>query len=285
MKLISFISPGYSGYGIVENETILVLAPPEFPPSLFDLINSCDDVLLKAKQAVQMRQLPVLPMSAVHGCAPFANPGKVIAIGLNYMDHCREQNLPVPTVPIVFTKFPTSIIGPGDPITWDPALTSQVDYEVELGVVIGKRARNVALDSALDYVFGYTVINDVSARDLQFSDKQWVRGKSLDTFCPFGPVIVTADEIPDPQTLRLSAAVNGIVLQNSSTSEMIFGVAELIHRLSQSFTLMPGDLIATGTPDGVGVFRKPQIFLQDGDQVVVEVENIGRLANPVRLTQ
>jgi 2-keto-4-pentenoate hydratase/2-oxohepta-3-ene-1,7-dioic acid hydratase in catechol pathway len=155
------------------------------------------------------------------------------------MDHCREQNIPVPERPLVFAKFPSSVIGPSEAIRWDPELTQQVDYEAELGVVIGRQAYRVELDKALDYVFGYTIVNDISARDLQFSDGQWVRGKSLDTFCPVGPALVTADEIPDPQSLKIRCRINGQLLQDSSTSEMIFSVRELIAYLSRSFTLHP----------------------------------------------
>jgi 2-keto-4-pentenoate hydratase/2-oxohepta-3-ene-1,7-dioic acid hydratase in catechol pathway len=160
-------------------------------------------------------------------------------------------------------------------------LTQQVDFEAELGVVIGKPARNVDLDKALDYVFGYTIVNDVSARDLQFSDQQWVRAKSLDTFCPVGPAIVTADELPDPQVLPIRCALNGEYMQDSSTAEMVFSVRELIAYLSRSFTLQPGDLITTGTPHGVGLFRDPQVFLKDGDRVEVAIGGIGRLVNRV----
>jgi 2-keto-4-pentenoate hydratase/2-oxohepta-3-ene-1,7-dioic acid hydratase in catechol pathway len=223
--------------------------------------------------------LPGISLSSVHLLAPLPRPGKIVCVGLNYMDHCREQNVKVPERPLLFAKFATAITGPYDPVMWDPALTCQVDFEVELGVVIGRTARLVTEETALDYVFGYTVANDISARDLQFSDVQWVRGKSLDTFCPIGPAIVTADEIPDPQVLALRTTVNGVILQDSNTAEMIFGVRELIAFISRSFTLEPGDLILTGTPHGVGVFRNPQVFLKDGDQVVVEVENIGRLEN------
>lgn len=281
MKLVSFNSAANVGYGILSGETIAILNVPDFPPTLLDFIHAGPSAIKQAAQALNDNLLPLLSTTSVQILTPIANPGKVVAIGLNYWDHCREQNLEAPKVPIVFTKFTTSIIGPGDTIAYDPAWTSQVDYEVELGVVIGKKARNVPLETALDYIFGYTVINDVSARDLQFSDKQWVRAKSLDTFCPVGPCITTADEIPDPQALHLKATVNGQVLQDSSTREMIFSVADLIHRLSHSFTLLPGDLIATGTPDGVGVFRKPPIFLLNGDQVIVEVEKIGQLENRV----
>ncbi|HMA33868.1 MAG TPA: fumarylacetoacetate hydrolase family protein [Chloroflexia bacterium] len=220
-----------------------------------------------------------LPADQVELQAPLSNPTKVVAIGLNYMDHCREQHVDPPSKPLVFAKFPSAIVGPGAAIAWDPQLTAQVDVEVELGVVVGRPARRVARAAALSYVFGYTVLNDVSARDVQFGDGQWVRGKSLDTFCPLGPVIVTADEIPDPQTLRLRCLVNETPWQDSSTAEMIFDVAELISYLSYSFTLYPGDIIATGTPYGVGVFRDPPLFLHDGDRVVAEIEGIGRLEN------
>ena len=281
MKLVTYHSAGNTGYGILTGENIATLYGPDFPPTLLDFIHAGAPALKQAAQALHDHRLPLRSISSVKILTPIANPGKIIAIGLNYWDHCREQNLEAPKTPIIFTKFTTAIIGPGDTITYDPALTTQVDYEVELGVVIGKQARNVSLATALDYVFGYTIVNDVSARDLQFSDKQWVRAKSLDTFCPIGPCITTADEIPDPQALHLKTIVNGQVLQDSSTSEMIFGVAELIHRLSHSFTLLPGDVIATGTPDGVGVFRKPQVFLLNGDHVTVEVENIGQLENSI----
>jgi 2-keto-4-pentenoate hydratase/2-oxohepta-3-ene-1,7-dioic acid hydratase in catechol pathway len=181
----------------------------------------------------------------------------------------------------VFTKFTTSLIGDGDEIVIDRELTERVDWEVELGVVIGRRMSRVSVRDALDHVFGYTVANDVSARDLQFADGQWVRGKSLDTFCPLGPVVVTADEIPDPQRLALSTRVNGETVQSSSTSEMIFGVAELLSFCSHSFALEPGDVVLTGTPWGCGEFMSPVRSLQAGDVVEVEVERIGMLRNPV----
>jgi 2-keto-4-pentenoate hydratase/2-oxohepta-3-ene-1,7-dioic acid hydratase in catechol pathway len=215
--------------------------------------------------------------------APIIRPGKIVAIGLNYLDHCRETNIEPPEKPLIFTKFTTSINDPGGVIEWSDSLTQQVDYEAELAVVIGRTARHVSIDEALDYVFGYTCANDVSARDLQFSDGQWVRGKSLDTFCPLGPWIVSADEIPDPQNLKIQCEVNGELLQDSHTSEMIFGVAELIAYCSDAFTLEPGDIILTGTPHGTGAFRDPKVFLRDGDTVAVEIENIGRIENSCRV--
>lgn len=213
--------------------------------------------------------------------APILRPPKIIAIGLNYKDHAAESQMELPTSPLVFTKFSTSVTGPTDPILLPLNLTQQVDYEVELGVVIGKTAKNISVQDALEHVFGYTVINDVSARDLQFGDGQWVRGKSLDTFCPMGPVIVTADDIPDPQSLIVGCELRGEILQHASTSDMIFSVADIIAHLSNAFTLEPGDVIATGTPAGVGFSRRPPVYLQDGDAMRTWVEGIGELCNPV----
>lgn len=210
-------------------------------------------------------------------------PGKVVAIGLNYRDHIRETGLPEPEAPLVFTKFSTSVIGSGAAIEIDPALTERVDWEVELGVVMGERLSRASEDEALEAVFGYTVANDVSARDVQFADGQWIRGKSMDTFCPLGPIIVTADEIGDPQNLRLMTRVNGEQVQDSSTSEMVFGVASLLSYCSQSFTLEPGDVVLTGTPWGCGEFMDPRRSLAAGDVVEVEIPEIGILRNPVVL--
>jgi 2-keto-4-pentenoate hydratase/2-oxohepta-3-ene-1,7-dioic acid hydratase in catechol pathway len=214
--------------------------------------------------------------------APVPRPGKVVAIGRNYREHTDEEGAAPPAAPLVFSKWPSSVIGHGAEIRWDPALTTQVDYEAELAVVIGRVARRVTEADALDHVFGYTCLNDVSARDLQFGDGQWTRGKSLDTFCPMGPMLVTADEIADPQDLDITCRVDGRILQSASTSQMFFGVAAIISYCSQSFSLEPGDVIATGTPGGVGIFRDPPVLLGDGDQVTVEIESIGRLVNTCR---
>ena len=210
---------------------------------------------------------------------PVARPGKIVAIGRNYRDHAAEQNVEPPPAPLVFAKFPTAVVGPGADVRWDPGLTSQVDYEAELAVVIGTTARRLSPEEALGAMLGYTCLNDVSARDLQFGDGQWTRGKSLDTFCPMGPEIVTGDEIGDAADLAIRCLVNGEERQSARTSDLYFGIAEIISHCSQSFTLEPGDVIATGTPGGVGVFRKPPVFLADGDEVVVEIEGIGRLVN------
>lgn len=214
--------------------------------------------------------------------APITNPSKVVAIGLNYLDHARESGMEPPKQPIFFTKYATAIVGPGSAVEL-PAkeVSDEVDYEVELAVVIGKAARHVSEDEAMEYVFGYTILNDVSARDLQFEDGQWVKGKSLDTFAPMGPWVVTKDEIPDPHNLRIVLALNGEVVQDSNTSNLIFNVPQLIAYLSRLFTLRPGDVIATGTPPGVGMARDPQRFLKPGDTMVCEIQSIGSLENPV----
>jgi 2-keto-4-pentenoate hydratase/2-oxohepta-3-ene-1,7-dioic acid hydratase in catechol pathway len=214
--------------------------------------------------------------------APVPRPGKIVAIGRNYREHAAEEGVEPPVAPLIFAKWPSSVVGPGEEVRWDPALTGQVDYEAELAVVIGRTARDIGVDDALGHVLGYTCLNDVSARDLQFGDGQWVRGKSLDTFCPMGPVLVTADEIDDPQDLAISCSVGGERLQDARTSAMYFGVAEIIAYCSRSFTLDPGDVIATGTPGGVGVFRDPPRFLHDGDRMSVEIERIGVLENVCR---
>jgi 2-keto-4-pentenoate hydratase/2-oxohepta-3-ene-1,7-dioic acid hydratase in catechol pathway len=215
--------------------------------------------------------------------APLPHPGKIVAIGRNYRDHTTEEGVAPPAAPLVFAKWPSSVVGPGAEVCWDPALTRQVDYEAELAVVIGRTARNVSAGDALDHVLGYTCLNDVSARDIQFGDGQWVRGKSLDTFCPMGPALVTADEVGDPQDLAITCSVGGERLQDARTSSMFFSVAEIISYCSRSFTLEAGDVIATGTPGGVGAFRDPPRYLGDGDQVTVEIERIGRLANTCRV--
>lgn len=214
--------------------------------------------------------------------APIPAPGKIIAIGQNYMDHIREQNATPPTKPLIFAKLTNSVIGPNDVIEWDPTVTEFVDWEAELAVVIGKRATRISADNALDYVFGYTVANDVTARDLQKSDGQWSRAKGLDTFCPLGPWIVSKDEIADVQNLAVRCEVNGKVKQNSNTKEMIFNVAAILSYFSHAFTLNPGDVILTGTPDGVGFFRNPVERLTTGDKVTVSVEGIGAVTNTCR---
>jgi 2-keto-4-pentenoate hydratase/2-oxohepta-3-ene-1,7-dioic acid hydratase in catechol pathway len=221
------------------------------------------------------------PLPEVRWAVPLANPGKIICIGLNYADHCREQNVAVPERPIVFTKFNTALLPHEGTISWPAGSSEQVDYEAELAVVIGREARQVSEVEAMDYVWGYTILNDISARDVQFGDGQWIRGKSFDTFCPCGPVVVTAETIPDPHDLAIRCRVNGATLQDSNTGEMIFRIPYLISYISRTCTLRPGDIISTGTPNGVGVFRDPKVFLRPGDVVEVEVAGIGVLRNRV----
>ena len=206
-------------------------------------------------------------------------PQKIVCVGLNYRDHAEEQGTTLPERPLLFAKWPNTLIASGEPIRI-PAICKNPDYEAELGVVIGKRASGIAVDDALDHVDGYVVANDVSGRDLQFADGQWVRGKSLDTFLPVSALVPRA-EVPDPQALPIRAILNGEVMQNSSTANMIFGVADIVAFVSQAITLEAGDLIITGTPAGVGAFRDPPVWLQPGDEITIEIDGVGRITNPV----
>jgi 2-keto-4-pentenoate hydratase/2-oxohepta-3-ene-1,7-dioic acid hydratase in catechol pathway len=212
--------------------------------------------------------------------APIPRPAKVICIGLNYRDHAIESNLPIPETPTVFAKFPTAVIGHGHPIVL-PKASTRPDYEAEMAVVVGRGGRHIPEAAWRDHVFGYTCLNDVSARDFQMATSQWMIGKTFDTFAPIGPEIVTADEIEDPHSLEISCVLSGDEMQHSNTKNLIFGVPQLIAYLSSVFTLEPGDIIATGTPAGVGFARKPPRYLKDGDEVRVKVEGIGELVNPV----
>ena len=235
---------------------------------------------LAAAAAAQRRPAYLIPVAKVKYGPPVPVPSKVLCIGQNYADHCREQNVPLPDIPELFCKFATSIIGCGDAITLHKA-TTKVDYEVELAIVIGKRGKNIPKARAYDHVLGYMIFHDVSARDLQFKSKQWTRGKSPDTFAPTGPWLVTRDEVPDPHRLSIRTWVNDRLMQDSSTSTLVFGVPALVEFLSQTITLEPGDIIATGTPPGVGCFRKPPVFLKPGDVVTMEIAGLGTLVNPV----
>ncbi len=214
--------------------------------------------------------------------APVRSPQKIIAIGLNYADHARESGATPPPAPVAFAKTSNTLLGHEALVRWRGDASSQVDYEAELAVVIGRRAQEVPVETALEYVLGYTACNDVTARDAQFGDGQWFRGKSFDTFCPLGPWVVTTDEIPDPQALAVRCRVNGETMQDGTTADMIFSVAQIISYVSRFMTLQPGDVVSTGTPAGVGFARSPQVFLTDGDVVEVEVEGIGVLRNTVR---
>ena len=222
----------------------------------------------------------LVPSRDAYWFAPVPRPGKIICIGLNYRDHAAESNMPIPEKPVMFSKFSNCVIAPGEPVVV-PSTSQQVDYEAELAVVIGRRAKHVSAERAYDYVLGYTAFNDVSARDFQFADGQWQRGKSCDTFAPMGQTIVTTDVIKDPHKLSIKLVLNGQTMQDSNTDQLIFGVPALIEFITQSITLEPGDVIATGTPPGVGFARKPPVFLKPGDQMEVLIEGVGGLGNPV----
>ena len=212
--------------------------------------------------------------------APISNPPRIFAVGLNYRDHAMESGLEIPRFPVVFFKMTSAIIGPEESIVIPPE-TQEPDYEAELAVVIGKGGYRIAAGSAMDYVYGYTILNDVSARDIQFSTSQWSLSKSLPTFCPMGPAIVTREEIADPHQLQIQLSIHDEMLQNSNTSELIFSIPDLIAYISSLTPLLPGDVISTGTPSGVGFARKPKRWLRDGDQVTVSIEGLGSLRNPV----
>jgi len=289
MRLVTFIHNDHATLGLMNDRHVLPLSPADgWPLSLLDLIATGPETLQRLQTAVPTlaRAATRLPLESVRLLAPIPRPRKnVMCIGWNYAEHVsesaaaskREEN--VPTDPVVFTKNVTSVAGPGDDIPAHPGVTTQLDWEVELGVILGIGGRAIPRERALTHVFGYTVINDISARDLQFRHKQFFLGKSLDGACPMGPVVVTADEIPDPQDLNLRCRVNGELKQDSNTRHMIFDVATIISVLSRGMTLEPGDIIATGTPSGVGFARQPPEYLRAGDVVECEIDGIGRLRN------
>lgn len=237
--------------------------------------------LEKAQAAMSVNDLPKLKRAEIEISAPVPRPPKIICIGLNYRDHAEESGAEIPKSPIMFSKFTNCAVGSGEAIRL-PKMSEQVDYEAELAFVVGRTAKNVSKEDATNYVFGYTNFNDVSARDFQFADGQWVRGKSCDTFAPMGEFITTKDEIEDPHNLQIQFRLNGETLQNSNTKELIFKIPELIEFLSASITLEPGDVVATGTPPGVGFARKPPVFLKEGDVAEVEIEGLGVLINKVK---
>jgi len=288
VKLVTFIADSRVRPGVIDGDVVVDLAAAGLPVDehgdLMPIVRCGDAMLERVRAAISSPTRRDLPLKDVRLAAPLLAPSKIVAVGLNYIDHCKEANLPVPGEPVLFTKWPNSITGPYDELHWPEGVTKEVDYEVELGVVIGRRGRNISEKDALDYVCGYTVVNDVSARDLQFANaKQWDRGKSLDTFCPWGPWIVTRDEIPDPHDLEVRTVLNGREMQKSNTKNLIFNINQIIAYASQGTTLMPGDLIPTGTPFGVGFSRTPPVFLQHGDVCECSVEKIGSIVNKVNL--
>lgn len=293
MKLVCFNPKNVSHTGerryrvgaMVGEDQIADLTPSILPMGLSaGEILRCYDLdtnfVEPAMDAVNSGQLPLLDIGDVKVEAPVPRPGKIICIGLNYLDHVTESGMEIPKAPLLFSKFVTCVAASEDPILI-PVGSEQVDFEAELAVIIGRRAKNIRLEDAMDYVFGYTNFNDVSARDMQFADGQWQRGKSCDTFAPFGEYVATKDEIPDPHKLRIQFRLNGETMQDSNTDQLIFKTPDLVEYISRSITLEPGDIVATGTPPGVGFARKPPVFLKDGDVCEVEIEGLGVLINPV----
>lgn len=270
MKIAQYYENNSIRLGLVQEKHI---APIIFEGDMIDFINSGQSPETDNN---------VIPLNKIQLASPVTRPSKIIAIGLNYKDHADEstEDLPdLPEDPLIFAKFPNSVTGPDNDIRWDRRVTEKVDFEAELAVVIKKEVYNCTPEEAQDAVFGYTCGNDVSARDLQFGDGQWVRGKSLDTFCPLGPWIVTPEDLPDPNSLSIKCWLNGQLMQDSNTNRTVFKIPMLIRFFSKHFTLMPGDIIMTGTPSGVGAFRDPPIYMEDGDEIIVEIERIGKLAN------
>jgi len=295
MKIVSFEREGALHTGaLLDGDHVLDfdhvgagLPKGDGPVDWIDMDGACHQAARRAVDVVAERldelkaNGAVVPLGDVTLAAPIPRPGKVICIGLNYRDHAEESGLEVPSQPLVFSKFSSCVVGPNDDVVL-PKGAEQVDYEAEFGVVIGRAAHHVSKEDAMDYVLGYCNVNDISARDFQFADGQWQRGKSCDTFCPMGPFIATAEEIADPSKLRIQFRLNGETLQDSSTDQLIFDVAELIAHLTGFIALEPGDLISTGTPPGVGFARTPPVFIKPGDKMEVEVEGLGVLENPVR---
>ncbi|TDL92451.1 FAA hydrolase family protein [Vibrio vulnificus] len=285
MKIATFSVQTEQHIGLVKNDQIIsltALGPEEFPACMKNFIERSSELRTRAEQLIEQRvnDDAIFNLSEVKILPPIAKPDKIICVGLNYFDHCKETGMEPPESPVIFSKYSNAIAGHNDAIEI-PINSTTVDFEAELAFVIGREAKHVSEEEANDYIFGYTIMNDISARDLQFQDGQWSRGKTADTFAPFGPVIVTQDEVGDPHNLAISLELNGEIMQDSNTSNIIFTVPKIISFLSQSMTLMPGDLIATGTPPGVGMGRNPKIWLKKGDRMNVRIEKIGTLSNHV----
>jgi len=277
MRFVTFAVDGKPRPGVISGQTVSDLSTAGFA-SLLDLIESGDDGRAKAEKLAASGG--GYSLDKVKLLAPIPRPRKLICVGLNYRDHAAETNSEIPSVPTIFNKFATAVIAPGDNIVL-PKVSQSPDYEAEFAFVIGRGGRNIAGADWLKHVFGYTIVNDVSARDYQRATTQWLMGKTFDTFAPIGPWIVSADEIADPHNLDIQLEIGGERLQNSNTRELIFKIPDLIAYLSSVFTLEPGDIVSTGTPAGVGVARKPPRFLRAGDDVVVRIQSIGELRNPV----
>ncbi|QDU60728.1 Ureidoglycolate lyase [Planctomycetes bacterium Pan216] len=283
MRLVTFQTQDNpnSRPGLLRGEEIvdLTLADSSLPGTLRGILAQGNDAMRQVEQCADSDQRVALAEATL--LAPIPDPQKVICIGLNYRDHAEETGAPIPKEPVVFSKFPTAVTGPGAPIEL-PQVSDSVDYEAELVIVIGLEGRDISKENAADYVAGYMVGHDVSARDWQTGKdaRQWLLGKSFDSFAPTGPYLATSDEIADPHALAIEMRLNGTTMQKSTTEQMIFRTDELIAYVSQVFTLVPGDIIFTGTPPGVGMARKPPVFLKPGDQCEVEIEGLGVLSNP-----
>jgi 2-keto-4-pentenoate hydratase/2-oxohepta-3-ene-1,7-dioic acid hydratase in catechol pathway len=285
MKLAAFSFQSEQHIGVIQGEdaiSLTLLGGDQFPKCLKSFIEKSDELLPLAGKLMEQNENreAVFPVSDVKILPPIPFPEKIICVGLNYLDHCRETGMEPPASPVIFSKYANAIVGHNDAVEI-PINSNEVDFEAELAVVIGKEAKQISEEEAEEYVFGYTIMNDVSARDLQFKDGQWSRGKTADTFAPTGPLIVTKEEAGDPHNLAISLELNGEVMQDSNTANLIFSVPQIISFLSQSMTLKPGDIIATGTPPGVGMGRTPKVWLKDGDRMSITIENIGTLSNYV----
>jgi 2-keto-4-pentenoate hydratase/2-oxohepta-3-ene-1,7-dioic acid hydratase in catechol pathway len=281
MRFVTFESGGKGHPGLLTTDDLVVDLTEAGFSSILDLIEAGSEGRAKAEAyAAGAARENKYPLNSVKLLAPIPRPRKLICVGLNYRDHATETGSAIPDVPTIFNKFATAVIGPGDDIVL-PKVSKSPDYEAEFAFVIGTGGRQIGADDWRKHIFGYTMVNDVSARDYQRATTQWLMGKTFDTFAPMGPWIVTADEIADPHNLDIQLEINGEILQNSNTRELIFKIPELIAFLSSVFTLEPGDIVSTGTPAGVGVARNPQRFLQPGEEVTVRIAGIGELVNPV----
>jgi 2-keto-4-pentenoate hydratase/2-oxohepta-3-ene-1,7-dioic acid hydratase in catechol pathway len=280
LQLVTIEKSGYSEPAVLHGDEVIGIKSAGFPDMLSVVAGGADAMDRVTRWLDRPPAGERFPASDVKLLAPIQRPPKIICIGLNYRDHAAESNLAVPETPTVFSKYSTSVIGPGASIVL-PKASTKPDYEAEFAVVIGKGGRHIPESEWKEHVFGYTIVNDVSARDFQMATTQWMIGKTFDTFCPMGPAIVTADAIDDPHALAISLTIGGETLQSSNTSNLIFRIPQLIAYLSSVFTLESGDIISTGTPAGVGFARKPPRFLKAGDEVRVRVEGIGELVNPV----
>ena len=282
MRLCTFQRDGEARIGAARGSGIVDVraVDGELPSTLLELLQGGEDALARARRALDAaRDEHVRSRDEVTMLPPIANPSKIACIGLNYRDHAADVEMDLPEHVVVFAKWPNTLIGDGAPIVI-PRASHRVDYEAELAFVVGKRARNVPEQSAYDVIAGYMCLNDVSVRDYQMRTSQWTMGKVFDTHAPCGPFLVTRDEVPDPGNLRISCSIDGEMLQDSSTSQLVFGVPRLVAELSAVMTLEPGDIVATGTPAGVGTSRTPKRWIRPGERVRVEIEGLGVLENP-----